>query len=37
MAEKKSTISAEELDASFDAGEDITEYLDLSKGFRPGL
>jgi hypothetical protein len=37
MVKKESIISAEELDAKFDAGEDITEYLDLSKGFRPGL
>ena len=37
MAKIESTISAEELDAKFDAGEDITKYLDLSKGFRPGL
>lgn len=37
MVKRKSTISAEELDAKFEAGEDISEYLDLSKGFRPGL
>ncbi len=27
---------SKELDARFDAGEDITEYLDLSKARRPG-
>ena len=30
-------LSAEELDAKFDAGEDITEHLDLSTVTRPGL
>ncbi len=29
-------MKAEELDKAFDAGEDITEYLDLSKARRPG-
>ncbi|WP_199221446.1 hypothetical protein [Desulfonatronum sp. SC1] len=26
----------EEFDAKFDAGEDISEYQEVSKGFRPG-
>jgi hypothetical protein len=30
-------LTAEELDAKFDAGEDITEHLDLSTVTRPGL
>lgn len=30
-------MSAEKLDEKFDAGEDIVEYLDLSKAERPGL
>ena len=30
-------MKAEEFDRRFDAGEDITEFLDLSKGRRPGL
>ncbi len=34
---KKNTITAKELDRRFDAGEDISEYLDLSKATRPGL
>ena len=29
-------MKAEELDKAFDAGEDITEYLELSKARRPG-
>ncbi len=29
-------MKAEELDKAFDAGEDITEHLDLSKARRPG-
>jgi hypothetical protein len=29
-------MKAEEFDKAFDAGEDITEYLDLSKARRPG-
>lgn len=29
-------ITAKELDRKFDAGEDITEYLDFSKVRRPG-
>ena len=31
------TITAEEFDAKFDAGEDIEQYLDLSTFRRPGL
>ena len=34
---KKKSISAEKLDEKFDKGEDISEYLDLSKVQRPGL
>lgn len=30
------TLTAEELDRKFDAGEDISEYLDFSKARRPG-
>ena len=30
-------MKAEELDKKFDAGESITEYLDLTKASRPGL
>lgn len=30
------TITAEELDRRFDAGEDISEYIDWSKARRPG-
>ena len=30
-------MKAETLDKKFDAGESITEYLDLSKAHRPGL
>ena len=29
-------MRAKELDKKFDAGEDITEFLDLSKATRPG-
>ncbi len=29
-------MKAEEFDKAFDAGEDITEYLELSKARRPG-
>lgn len=35
MAAKQ--ISAEEFDRMFDAGEDISEYVDWSKATRPGL
>lgn len=31
------TISAEEFDRKFDAGEDISEYVDLSTATRPNL
>ncbi len=30
------TVKAKELDAKFDAGEDITRYLELSRARRPG-
>ena len=32
---KGKRISAEELDRKFDAGEDVLDYFDLSKGRRP--
>ena len=31
------TITAEEFDHRFDAGEDVSEYVDWSSGRRPGL
>jgi hypothetical protein len=37
MKNKKRWIDAAELDAKFDAGEDITPYLDLSTLRRPNL
>lgn len=37
MVKKKNTITAKELDRRFNAGEDISEYLDWSKASRPGL
>ena len=37
MVKKKDTITAKELDHRFDAGEDISAYLDWSKATRPGL
>lgn len=37
MVKKKDTLTAKELDRRFDAGEDISEYLDWSKATRPGL
>lgn len=37
MKKKKDTITAKELDRRFDAGEDISTYLDWSKATRPGL
>lgn len=37
MAKKKDTMTAKELDRRFDAGEDISAYLDWSKAKRPGL
>jgi len=33
----KPTVSAEDFDRAFDAGEDITAHLDLGKATRPGL
>ncbi len=32
---KNKTISAEELDRKFDAGEDVSEYFDFEKAVRP--
>ena len=37
MKKKKNTITAEELDRKFDAGEDISQYLDWENARRPGL
>lgn len=37
MKKEKATISAEELDRRFDAGEDISAFLDWEKVTRPGL
>lgn len=37
MAKKNNTIRAEEFDRRFDAGEDISQYLDWSRATRPGL
>ena len=37
MAKKKDTISAEEFDRRFDAGEDVSSYLDWQSAKRPGL
>lgn len=34
---KKKYISAEEFDEKFEAGEDLSEYLDLDKAIRPEL
>jgi hypothetical protein len=31
------TISAEEFDRKFDDGEDVSEYLDFSRAYRPNL
>src|ERR1700750_825912 len=33
---KPKTISAEEFDRRFDAGEDVSQYIDWSKARRPG-
>jgi hypothetical protein len=33
---KKNTIKTEDFDQKFDNGEDISQYLDLSKSIRPG-
>lgn len=37
MKNEKNTITAEELDRRFDAGEDISAFLDWEKARRPGL
>lgn len=37
MVKKKDTIKAEDLDEKFDAGEDISQYLNWDKAARPGL
>ena len=37
MKKKNNTISAEEFDRRFDAGEAISKYMDWSKARRPGL
>ena len=37
MKKKKDTITAEEFDRRFDAGEDISEFLDWDHARRPGL
>ena len=34
---KKKYITAAEFDKRFDAGEELTEYLDLDHAMRPGL
>lgn len=34
---KKKSITTEEFDKKFDDGEDIIEFLDLEKAFRPDL
>lgn len=37
MKKEKATITAEELDRRFDAGEDISQFLDWDNARRPGL
>ena len=37
MTKKKDTITAKELDRRFDAGEDISAFLDWKSATRPGL
>ena len=37
MKKKSATLSAEELDRRFDAGEDISEFLDWDKAEHPSL
>lgn len=37
MKKRKDTIKAEELDRKFDAGEDISAYLNWESARRPGL
>jgi CopG antitoxin of type II toxin-antitoxin system len=34
---KKKSISSKDFDQKFEAGEDLTEYLDLDQAIRPGL
>ena len=36
MSKHKKKITAKEFDRRFDAGEDVTGYLDLSRAARPG-
>jgi len=37
MSKKKNTITAEEFDRRFEAGEDVTDFLDWDNAKRPGL
>ena len=37
MAKQKDTISAREFDRRFEAGEDISRFLDWGRAERPGL
>jgi hypothetical protein len=37
MSKKKNTITAKEFDQRFDAGEDISDFLDWDNAKRPGL
>ena len=37
MSKKKNTITAKEFDKRFDAGEDISDFLDWDNAKRPGL
>ena len=37
MKKQKSTIATAEFDRIFDAGDDITPFLDLATAHRPGL
>jgi len=37
MKKKSDTISAEELDRKFDAGDDVSRYFDWETARRPGL
>lgn len=37
MKKKNTTIKADELDRLFDAGGDVSAYLDFSRAMRPGL
>lgn len=36
MRKRKKTITAKEFDRRFDAGEDVSEFFDLSRATRPG-